>query len=307
MEQDVERIQQVVDYIEQHLALDQADQLSVARLAHELALSPWHFQRLFKSRVGDTLGNYIRGRRLTEAARLLRDTHYSIIDIAFQVGFNSHEAFSRSFKTTFALSPLQYRRQQPLLALKQKPRLSADLFRHLRQDMQRAPEIIQRPAQTLVGYTTRIPSPFLSEGSYCHLLEHSWMQLFNALNSLPHRLPGVMVGITISASGHFDERELDYMAAVVYPQPAKLPRLLPGMVSYELAPQTMAHFPVASIDTDTVGKTMDYIYGYWLPNSGYQRGSGDDYEWFADVRDMDFSRVSSAYAMPLADIAPGSG
>lgn len=67
------------------------------------------------------------------------------------------------------------------------------------------------------------------------------MQLLNVLNYLPHRLPGVMVGITISASGNFDERELDYMAAVVYPQHAKLPRLLSGMVSYELAPQTMAH------------------------------------------------------------------
>ena len=301
VKQDAALIQQLVDHIESHLALQLADELTVVRLAEKLDVSPWHFQRLFKSWVGETLGNYIRGRRLSEGARLLRETSDGIIDIAFKVGFNSHEAFTRSFKAQFGLSPKQFRQQAPDVHLQHKPVLSPALYQHLSEEIQRQPDIIKRPALTLVGYPARIPSPFLIDGSYCHLLEQSWTQLFSNLPRLPGHIANTMMGITISDSGNFDEPELNYMAAVAFAGNASLPTLQPGMVTHALPAQQIARFSVASVDIDTVGKTMDYIYGYWLPDSGYQRAQGDDYELFEDVVDMDFTDIRSAYVIPLAD------
>lgn len=299
MKHDAQQIQQVVDHIERHLALSQADELSVTRLAARLEVSPWHFQRLFKSWVGETLGNYLRSRRLSEAARLLLNSQASIIDIAFQVGFSSHEAFTRSFKGWSGVSPKVFRQQAPQVPLQQKPVLSTELYHHFRDAMQRQPDILQRPALTLVGYRTRIPSPFLVEGSYCHLLEQSWMALFASLPQLPGHLAETMLGITISDSGRFDEAELYYMAAVAFQADQPLPPLPEGASCYSLPAQTVARFAVSQVDIDTVGKTMDYIYGYWLPQSGYQRDRGDDYELFEQVVDMDFSRVSSSYVIPI--------
>ena len=56
------------------------------------------FSRLFKALVGNALGGYVRDRRPTQAVRLLLGTDLGIIDMAFRVGFSSHEAFTRSFK-----------------------------------------------------------------------------------------------------------------------------------------------------------------------------------------------------------------
>ena len=303
---DAELIQQVVDHIENHLALKQADALSVAYLAQQVGVSPWHFQRLFKTWVGETLGNYIRGRRLSAAAERLKQGSDGIIDIAFAVGFNSHEAFTRSFKSQYGLSPKQFRQQAPRVDFKQKPVLSQPLYQHLSEEIQRQPDIVTRPALTLVGFKTRIPSPFLVEGSYCHLLENSWRQLFTHLDQLAGHTPNTMMGITISDSGRFDEAELDYMAAVAFDESSVLPALSQGMSRYSLPEQTIARFSVASVDIDTVGKTMDYIYGYWLPDSGYQRANGDDYELFEDVTEMDFSDIKASYVVPVSALSGSS-
>lgn len=53
----VEQINELVEHIELHLG----DDMDIADLAMRMQLSPWHFQRTFKSLVGDTLGGYVRG------------------------------------------------------------------------------------------------------------------------------------------------------------------------------------------------------------------------------------------------------
>ena len=111
----LKEIQGLVDHIESHLA----EEINVLGLAKSLKISPWHFQRLFKSLVGDSLGSYIRGRRLSRAAQLLRDSNSSIIDIALEVGFNSHEAFSRSFKTQYEVTPKEFRNSKALFSLRE--------------------------------------------------------------------------------------------------------------------------------------------------------------------------------------------
>jgi AraC family transcriptional regulator len=80
MSKDLTLISNLVDQIEENLS----DEVDIVSLAKSFDISPWHFQRLFKSLVGDSLGGYVRGRRLTRAAQLLLDTESSIIDIALE-------------------------------------------------------------------------------------------------------------------------------------------------------------------------------------------------------------------------------
>ena len=65
--------------------------------------------RIFKSIAGYTVTDYIRRRRLTEAAKVLLNTDMKIIDIAMMHGYNSQEAFSRAFKEMFNVTPNYYR------------------------------------------------------------------------------------------------------------------------------------------------------------------------------------------------------
>jgi len=295
MQKDIELIQNLVDQIETNLA----DEISGVVLAKSFNLSPWHFQRLFKSLVGDTLGSYIRGRRLTKAADLLLNSELGIIDVAFSVGFNSHEAFTRSFKAYFKQSPKNFRLNKPAILLNEKPLLSADLFNHIAQDIQREPVITLRKAQTIVGYDTTIPSPFIPNDDYCDLLYSSWMSLFANQSKIPNRIAETFLGLSISQSGNFTEDTIHYIAGAPV---TELNQLASDMVSYTFPEQLVASFDIASIDKDSTSKTMDYIYGYWLPNSNYSRGIGNDYELFESVKDESSfvdSSVNAKYVIPV--------
>lgn len=295
MSKHLKLIQELVDTIENNLA----ENINSVALAESASLSPWHFQRLFKSLVGDTLGGYIRGRRLTKAATLLLSSKLGIIDIAFAVGFNSHEAFTRSFKAYFNLSPKDFRLQKPQILLNEKPLLTSDLFQHIDQDIQREPIITLKKAQTIVGYDAQVPSPFIPNEGYCDLLYDSWMQLFDQQRHIQHKVAETFLGLSISASGNFTEDRIQYIAGAPVTQ---LSQLAENMVSYDFPEQLIATFEIARVDKDTTAKTIDYIYGYWLPNSNYIRGQGCDYELFEGVKGMqsfENQDLTAKYVIPL--------
>ncbi|WP_419735584.1 AraC family transcriptional regulator [Pseudomonas sp. COR18] len=104
------RMNRVLEHIDHHL--DQP--LELAELAAIAHFSPFHFHRLFSAWVGETLGDYLRRRRLGCAALLLAERpEATVLEIALQVGFGSGEAFSRAFKHHFQVTPSAWRRQEP--------------------------------------------------------------------------------------------------------------------------------------------------------------------------------------------------
>lgn len=290
---DLPFLQQVVDHIEQHLS----EKIDVVALANSHAVSPWHFQRLFKSHVGDTLGGYIRGRRLTRAAQLLLEHKFGIIDVAFEAGFQSHEAFTRSFKSYFHCTPQAFRETRPAVRLQDKPRLSSSLWAHMREDLQQAPHIFKRPALDLVGLSLPIPSPFVAGETHCDTMFPLWMDLLERLEDIPTRVHDTFLGMNMSPSGTFTEDTLTFFAGM--PVNGFTGEVPTGMVHQTLPEQWVASFEVAVVDEDTVLKTMDYIYGYWLPNSDYTRGNGHDYEYFVDVDHFRAPQLRSQYILPL--------
>jgi AraC family transcriptional regulator len=99
----------VVEYIDRQL--DQPLVLDdLAEVAH---FSPFHFHRLFAAWMGETLGDYLRRRRVEVGAmRLASQPRAAVLDVALSVGFGSAEAFARAFKARFGESPTAWRAQQ---------------------------------------------------------------------------------------------------------------------------------------------------------------------------------------------------
>lgn len=285
-------IQELVDRIETNLAED----VNVLGLADTFNMSPWHFQRTFKSLIGDTLGGYVRGRRLSRAAKLLMDSDQSIIDIAFGVGFSSHEAFTRSFKAYFNQSPKAFRNDRPPVSLQEKPLLTSELFEHLAKGMEQEPIIADLPSRFLVGFDTAIPSPFVSNEDYCDLLYEPWTNLLKYENKIKHRINGQYYGLMLSPSGNFIESNLSYVAGAAVSVPDDD---LSEMFSFTFPAQKVAMFEVFAGTENNLARTIDYIYGYWLPNSGYTRGRGNDYEFFENVEDFSNPNLRSKYILPI--------
>lgn len=97
----------VVGHIDEHLD----EPLELDRLAAVAAFSPYHFHRLFAAWMGETLGDYVRRRRVEVAAmRLVAQPRTRVLNIALSVGFGSAEAFTRAFHAHFGCSPTQWRK-----------------------------------------------------------------------------------------------------------------------------------------------------------------------------------------------------
>ncbi|HFZ1748367.1 TPA: helix-turn-helix domain-containing protein [Klebsiella oxytoca] len=81
-------------------------------VAHKSGYSLRHIHNIFKNEVGITVGHYIRLRRITCAALLLKFTNKSIFDIAIDMNYGSQQAFCRTFHNTFKCKPLEYRKRK---------------------------------------------------------------------------------------------------------------------------------------------------------------------------------------------------
>jgi AraC family transcriptional regulator len=101
-----ERMHRVLAHIDEHI--DQP--LDLPRLAQVAHFSAFHFHRLFAAWMGETLGDYLRRRRLEVAAmRMIAQPRLPVLGVALSVGWGSGEAFARAFKTRFGCSPSQWR------------------------------------------------------------------------------------------------------------------------------------------------------------------------------------------------------
>ncbi|MFZ5643105.1 MAG: AraC family transcriptional regulator [Bacillota bacterium] len=102
----VARINRVIDYIESNLGED----LSLGTLAGVASFSPYHFHRIFRGIVGETLNQYIGRLRVEKAAdQLINNPRKSITEIAMGCGFSSPATFARAFKEAFDMSASQWR------------------------------------------------------------------------------------------------------------------------------------------------------------------------------------------------------
>ena len=83
--------------------------ISVEDVAKNAGFSIDYFNRIFLSHTGFTVTAYIHYIRLKQAAFLLRTTDNSVLDIALEIGYDSHEGFTKAFKKKYGITPSEYR------------------------------------------------------------------------------------------------------------------------------------------------------------------------------------------------------
>ncbi|MBC8094859.1 MAG: helix-turn-helix domain-containing protein [Akkermansiaceae bacterium] len=96
-----------------HLESHFAEPLNLDRLAEIAHMSKRSFIRAFQGATGNSPIAYLIELRVRHASRLLRQTDDSVTEIAFQVGFNDSNYFTRQFRNLTRLTPREYRLQQP--------------------------------------------------------------------------------------------------------------------------------------------------------------------------------------------------
>lgn len=139
----IERLNAAMDYVEDNLT----EKMDYKKLARAALCSEYHFTRMFSFVTGISLAEYVRRRKLTQAAFALQNSDIKVIDLALLYGYESPEAFARAFQTLHGLSPSAARKKGA--ALKAYPRLAFQLT--IKGEREMNYRILQKPAFTVYG------------------------------------------------------------------------------------------------------------------------------------------------------------
>ena len=104
-EEYAKRINTVIEHIGRNLDRE----IGLNELAEVSNFSVFHFHRIFRAIIGESVGAFIVRMRVETAARLLRYTSLAVQDIAYNVGYNTPSSLTKAFKQFYSISPIDYR------------------------------------------------------------------------------------------------------------------------------------------------------------------------------------------------------
>ena len=264
----LDRIEKAIDFIEGNLKED----LKLDTIAKDACYSKYHFTRLFSQITGKTLRDYIKNRRITEAAIDLVMSDVSILQIALRYQFDSQEAFTRSFQSVFGVSPGNFRKKAHKIVDFKCYTLSPSDFNELKNSCNMEPEIVQLEAKKIIGIKI-ITS--LSENRTVELWQGFMKRRHEIKNNLNTGFYSIQTYNAKESFESFNEKTIfEKWAAVEVENFNHIPE---GMESHTLVEGKYAVF-IHYGPTKTFDKTLNHIFKNWLPKSGYELDNRDHFE-----------------------------
>jgi AraC family transcriptional regulator len=271
----VRAVQAAIDHIAGHLD----DALELEALARLACLSPFHFHRVFRGMVGETPLELARRLRLERAAWRLRDRERAVTEIAFDAGYETHEAFTRAFRIAYSTSPSGFR-------LRTYPRIeiAAACGVHFSEDGVRA-AFVPRNSGGLTMDVEIKNMPDLRVGAVRHIGPYNQIpKAFERLGAIAGPAGLLQHASSMIAIYHDDpestpQDQLRSDAALVVPAGIRLPD---GLVEQHIAGGRYAR-TVHVGPYEQLGDVWARLLGEWIPASGNRIGDGVSYEIYANT------------------------
>jgi AraC family transcriptional regulator len=247
-------IEKALWFIESHFTRD----VSLDEVADICGVSRFRMSRAFGEALGLSLTQYLRGRRLTEAARTLAAGAPDILAIALEAGYSSHEAFTRAFHEQFGLTPAELRARGRLDGIA--------LVEPVRRDRMApvalvAPRLERLGPLSIAGLGERFPGHSLAG------IPALWQRFREHLGHVPGQIGTTAYGVCMfTAEGR---RQCHYLAGV---EVAELSEIGDALTGLRVPSQRYAVFAHPGHIT-TILSTLHAMWSEWLPSSG-QSASG---------------------------------
>lgn len=256
-----QRILRVLVHIQGHLD----EELSLEYLAGLACFSPCHFHRVFHGMVGESVMDYIRRLRLERSAiRLVRDA-VPILDLALEAGYGSHEAFTRSFRAAFGVSPSQYRRTRRL-----RSSVAVPSGMHFTNGEPPASFRVKRGNASMKVQLKQLPNlrvAFVRHVGPYSDVGRAWDQLLPRLGKDGWLGPATMfIGIC------HDAPEVTPLAKIRYDACVTLDAIFQPIDDIGIQVISGGTYAMTTHfgPYDRLGKTYSRLLGQWLPRSGHE-------------------------------------
>lgn len=250
-----ERIVRTLVYLQGHLD----EELSLERAASVAAFSSFHFHRIFRALVGESLREHVRRLRLERAAQHLKRLTTPVTDVAFDAGFESHEAFTRAFRAMFGVPPSEYRAaHRPLPDSASGTHYGEAMTYH-------APEYEEPPAVEVKEVPPARVVFLRHVGPYGEVGQ-TWGRLMAWAGMRGLLGPGMrLIGIVHDDPEVTPPDKLRYDAAVTVSRPVE------ARGEFGVMDLAGGRYAVATHrgPYETLGRTYERLYGAWLPRNGH--------------------------------------
>lgn len=249
-------VDRAIWYVESHFG----GSLTLDCVASTVGLSRFQLSRLFTFATGLSFTSYLRGRRLTEAARALADGAPDILSVALDAGYGSHEAFSRAFRAHFGVTPEEVRDRRSLENLKLVEAIKMPTTQTSRisdPEMRETGPLFIAGMRRFFRYEDRGGIPAL------------WQQFAPHIGSIPGETRGHSYGICAHNGSDAGDEGFDYVAGVAVRSLDDLPQDLVGM---RIPGQRWAVFRHED-HVSTLGGTCAAA-GEWLAREGHKPAEG---------------------------------
>jgi AraC family transcriptional regulator len=269
----VERFLRGIDFVEDNLF----EPFTLDDVAEAAALSTYHFARTFRAILGETVMSYVRRRRLSIAAKRLVLEDIRILDLALASGFESQEAFSRAFKRQFHKTPGAWKNEGHRLMSEAFERPNLSHLIHRKEQITMEPKIIDIKEIKVIGMMAN----FNDETK--QTIPDLWEAFAPRMGEIAGRIEGLTYGVCFPPA--LGDEAFDYMAALSVASFDTVPE---GMVARTIPAHKFAVFThKTGKDTlhNDLQKSVQYIWGTWLPNSGYEHAKVPDFELYDERMD----------------------
>jgi AraC family transcriptional regulator len=254
------RVLRVLAHVQQHLD----ETLGLEDLSQVACFSPYHFHRIFRGMIGESVKEYVRRLRLERAAFRLRQGVAPVIGIALEAGYESHAAFTRAFRAAYGVAPSRFRACPGVSIPRTAPSgiHYGELF--ARQHFKAQPFRIHRMKVTIQNIPPLRLAFLRHVGPYAEVGK-AWEQLLTVLGQ-----DGVLGGDTQFIGICHDDPEatppekIRYDACVTVDAAYRPPEPIGLQITEGGDYAVTTHFgPYAKL-----GKTYVQLLGQWLPRSG---------------------------------------
>lgn len=253
-----------------HIEAHFAEPLSVATLATVAGFSPFHFARLFASQVGESPISYVRRRRMRFAVeRLSADPPPDLVQLAFDCGFDSQEAFTRAFKQALGVTPGRFKRNARSM------REMMEMPMHDAPPPQANLALLEGPRNRPAFRVAGLGMP-LDAGS-APRIPQLWQRLMARL-PIPGQTGGEGYGVCWSSDT--ESGGMSYLAGLPVAADAQVPA---DLASLEIPPQTYRVFRLTLDGTalhPQIKAAMREIYETRVPQAGWELAGGPDFEYY---------------------------
>ncbi|QWG64171.1 AraC family transcriptional regulator [Bacillus mycoides] len=251
------RVYKVQDYIESHIN----DSLSIEDLANVAGFSKFHFHRIFKGMMDEPLSRYVNRLKLERATHLLTyRTDMTITDIAYYFGFTDSAVFSRTFKSYYGVSPSHYRNHNS----KKCKDVSEDSQYNECKKVRGEVEIVTAD-KVNVAYIRHVGTYKDLAIDFPKMIE----KLFHyASEQNYHAFEDTKV-LTIYHDHHefTEDYQLRTSLCITIPDESAVETSDIGIMVIPSGKYAVGHFEIFQ---DEYKGAWDFLYGEWLPNSGYK-------------------------------------